>query len=198
MDGVGVFPTKTGVFGLGIYYSGTTLFSERKIGVAFAKSFGDRFSFGLQFDYLNVSISEYGNKNLFTFEAGLQYFLLAEKLVVGAHVNNPLRLTIDEETDEKLPTVMRFGLNYSPSKKVSVLAEIEKDLNYAPVYKAGVEYRIVEKFSLRGGFNANPFQGAFGIGLNLKNLTIDVASLFHPQLGVSPHVSIAYAFSRKQ
>ncbi|MDZ4844662.1 MAG: hypothetical protein SH857_03830 [Chitinophagales bacterium] len=198
MDAAAVLPTKTGVFGLGVHYSGTSLFSESKIGIAFAKSFGDRFSFGLQFDYLNFRISEYGSKNLFTFEAGVQYFLVPEKLLAGAHINNPLRLTLDEETDEKLPTVMRFGLNYSPSKKVSVLAEVEKDLDYAPVFKAGVEYRVVEKLALRGGFNANPFQAAFGIGLYLKNLTIDAASLFHPQLGVSPHLSLTYAFARKQ
>lgn len=197
-DAAGVFPTKSGVFGLGIHYSGTNLFSERKVGIAFAKSFAERFSFGLQFDYLNISISEYGNKNLFTFEAGLQYYLLPEKLLIGAHVNNPLRLTVDDETDEKLPTVMRFGLNYSPSKKLMLLAEVEKDLDYSPVYKLGIEYRPVEKLSLRGGFNANPFQGAFGIGLNLKKLTIEVASLFHPTLGVSPHLSLAYAFGKKK
>lgn len=198
MDAAVALPTKTGVFGLSVHYAGTSLFSESKVGITFAKSFGDRFSFGLQFDYLNFRISEYGSKNLFTFEAGVQYFLVPEKLLAGAHVNNPLRLTLDEETDEKLPTVMRFVLNYSPSKKVSVLAEVEKDLDYAPVFKAGVEYRVVEKFSLRGGFNANPFQAAFGIGLHLKNLTIDAASLFHPQLGVSPHLSLTYAFARKQ
>jgi len=197
MDAAGVLPTKTGVFGLGVHYSGTHLFSERKIGAAFAKSFGDRFSFGLQFDYLNISISEYGNKNLFTFETGLQFFLVPEKLLIGAHVNNPLRLTIDDETDEKLPTVMRFGLNYSPSKKVSALVEVEKDIDNDPVYKFGLEYLPVEKLAIRGGFNANPFQGFFGLGLNLKNLAIDAASAFHPVLGASPQISIKYAFGKE-
>lgn len=197
-DAAVVLPAKSGVFGVGVHYSGTSLFNESKIGIAFAKSFGERFSFGLQFDYLNFRISGYGSKNFFTFEAGVQYFIVPEKLLAGAHINNPLRLTLNEETDEKLATVMRFGLNYSPSKKVSVLAEVEKDLDFAPVFKAGVEYHVAEKFSLRGGFNANPFQAAFGIGLHLKNLTIDAASLFHPQLGVSPHISFAYAFGKKQ
>jgi len=127
----------------------------------------------------------------------LQYYLIAEKLLIGAHVNNPLRLTLDDETDEKLPTVMRFGLNYSPSKKISVLVEVEKDIDYSPVYKFGLEYLPVEKLALRGGFNANPFQGFFGVGLNLKNLSIDVASAFHPVLGVSPQLSLAYAFGKK-
>lgn len=197
-DAAGIFPTKTGVFGLGIHYLGTNLFNERKVGVAFAKGFADRFSLGLQFDYLSISISEYGSKNIFTFEAGLQFFLLPEKLLIGAHVNNPLRITLDDETDEKLPTMMRFGLNYSPSKKLSLLAEVEKDLDYDPVYKGAVEYRPVEKLSLRGGFNANPFQGTFGVGVNLKNLTIDAASSFHPVLGVSPGFSIAYAFGKEK
>lgn len=197
-DAAGVFPTKTGVFGLGIHYSGTSLFSERKIGVAFAKSFADRFSFGLQFDYLGMSISEYGSNHLFTFEVGLQFFLVPEKLLIGAHVNNPLRITIEDETDEKLPTVMRFGLSYMPSKKVAALVELEKDIDYDPIYKFGLEYLPLDKLALRGGFNANPFQGFFGIGLILKNLTIDAASAFHPALGVSPQLSIAYAIGKKE
>src|SRR6185436_18571093 len=104
----------------------------------------DRFSFGLQFYYLNMSISEYGNRNLFTFEVGLQFFLIPQKLLIGAHVNNPLRLTVEEETDEKLPPVMCFGLNYMPSKKVAAIIEIEKDLDYEPVYKFGLEYLPIE------------------------------------------------------
>lgn len=197
-DAAAVLPTKTGVFALGIHYSGTSLFSERKIGVAFAKSFADRFSFGLQFDYLSMSISEYGNNHLFTFEAGVQFFLVPEKLLIGAHVNNPLRITIDDETNEKLPTMMRFGLNYMPSKKVSALIELEKDIDYDPVYKFGLEYLPLGRLALRGGFNANPFQGFFGVGLNLKNLTIDAASALHPVLGVSPQLSIAYAIGKKE
>ena len=197
-DAAGVFPTKTGVFGLGIHHSGTSLFSERKIGIAFAKSFADRFSFGLQFDYLGISISEYGSKNLFTFEVGLQYFIMPEKLLIGAHVNNPLRINIEDETNEKLPTVMRFGLNYMPSKKVSLLAELEKDIDFDPVYKFGLEYLPVDKFALRAGFNANPFQASFGVGVILKNLTIDVASNYHPEVGVSPNLSLTYAFSERK
>ncbi|HXH20375.1 MAG TPA: hypothetical protein VNJ07_14965 [Chitinophagales bacterium] len=196
-DAAAIFPTKTGVFGLGIHYTGTSPFSERKIGAAFAKNFGNRFSFGLQFDYLNISISEYGSKNLFTFEAGLQFFLVQEKLLIGAHINNPLRLTINEDANEKLPTVMRFGLNYMPSKKVAALAEVEKDIDYAPVYKFGLEYLPVEKLAIRGGVNASPFQGFFGVGLILKNVVIDAASALHPVLGVSPQISIAYAIRKE-
>jgi len=192
-----IFPTKTGVFGLNVNYYGNKLYSEKKIGAAFGKSFGEKFSVGLQFDYLNISIQEYGNKHFFTFEVGLQYYII-KQLLIGAHINNPLRLTVDEETDEKLPTVMNFGFKYMPSNKLLILFEVEKDIDFKPVFKFGLEYNVVEKFSLRGGFNANPFTGSFGFGVNLKNIEIDAAIIFHPVLGISPQISLTYAFKKKE
>ena len=193
---VGVFPTKTGVFGFTVNYSGLQAYNEKKIGVSFAKSFGEKFSAGLQFDYMNLFIEEIGNKHLFTFEAGLQYYLLPQ-LLLGAHVNNPIRLTIDEETDEKLPTIMRFGLNYMPSKKIALLFEVEKDLDFKPMFKFGIDYRVVDKLSLRGGFNAAPFTGSFGIAAHLKSIEIAVAANIHPVLGVSPNLSLVYVLKKK-
>ncbi len=194
---VAALPTKTGTFGLNLSYFGQPSFNEKKIGIGFGKAFGEKFSAGLQFDYLNIAIEEYGQRHLFTFEVGMQYKIL-EELSVGAHLFNPLRLDITEESDEKLPTVMRFGLSYTPSKKIALLAEVDKDLDFQPVYKVGIEYKVIDKLTLRTGFNANPFSAAFGVGLFVKDLVIDVSSTFHPVLGVSPALSLLYVVKKKK
>ncbi len=192
-----VFPTKTGTFGLNFSYYGLDIYNEKKVGISFGKSFGEKFSAGLQFDYINIFLDNYGTKHLFTFEVGLQFYILPQ-LLIGAHVNNPLRLDIDEESTEKYPTIMRFGLNYMPSKKVAIMAELEKDLDFSPVYKLGIEYKVIEKFVIRGGFNVNPFSGSLGVGLKLKTLSIDAASAYHPVLGFSPSLSLSYAIRKKK
>ena len=56
-------PTKkNGTFALSVSYFGYKLYNEQKAGLAYAKSFGDKFSAGVQIDYLGTSIAEgYGS-----------------------------------------------------------------------------------------------------------------------------------------
>lgn len=190
-----VLPTKTGSFGLTFMYYGLDVYNEKKAGLAFGKAFGNRFSAGLQFDYIHIDMGHYGSRHLFTFEAGLQFYILPQ-LVIGAHVNNPLRLKIDKEGEDRYPTIMRFGLSYLPSAKVAIRGEVEKDLDFNPVYKLGIEYFVVEKFTLRGGFNAYPFNGFLGVGLKFKTLGIDAVAVYHQALGFSSSLSLSYVFRR--
>lgn len=193
----GLFPTKTGNFGIMLNYYGRKEYNEKKAGLSYSRSFLGKFSFGVQFDYLNMAIEGYGSKNLFTFEVGLQYFVF-KQLMLGAHVFNPIRIKIEGEQDERLATVMQFGLHYIPSKKISILFETEKDLEFKPLFKLGIDYRAIDKLSIRGGFNAKPYTGSFGLALHLKNLDIDAAAVVHPVLGVTPHLSLSYVFKKKQ
>src|SRR5215210_5975215 len=44
---------KSGVFGLSISYFGYSVYNEKKIGLAYARAFGEKFSAGIQIDYLS-------------------------------------------------------------------------------------------------------------------------------------------------
>src|SRR5690606_8928556 len=148
-------PTNSGTFGLSVNYFGQSLYNEKKIGLAFGKRFGDKFSAGLQLDYYGLSIEEYGNKNIFTFEAGLQYYLL-KQLMIGGRLINPIRQDIDENGNQQLESIVTFCLNYTPIEKVSMMDEVKKDVANEPIVKAGLDYRIIKTLSLRGGFQVNP------------------------------------------
>src|SRR5215467_14322871 len=53
-------PTKSGVFGLAVNYSGFDLYNEKKLGLAYGRLFTKNVSGGIQIDYLATSLSEYG------------------------------------------------------------------------------------------------------------------------------------------
>jgi len=192
--GAVAIPTKTGVFGVSVSNFGYSEYGETQFSLAYAKSLGEIFSIGLQLNYLNIHIGEeYGSKGAPTVAFGL----IAEpikNLQIGAHVLNPTQAKIADYEDERLPTIIRVGAGYRFSEKLIVNIETEKDLEYAPVFKAGAEYHIIKPLVLRIGISTNPTLNTFGLGLIIKNLRADFAFTQHPTLGYSPHFSLSYAF----
>jgi len=85
-------------------------------------------------------------------------------------------------------------LSYSFSDRVLVTAETEKDMAQEVAFRAGLEYRLAEQFYVRAGIGTNPTQNAFGFGMKVGSLRIDLASSFHHVLGYSPQAGIVVAF----
>lgn len=194
--GAFVLPTKSGVFGLSISHFGYSQYYESKIGLAYAKSLGNIFSVGVQFDYLNTYFSqEYGNKGTAVAELGVRA-TPTENMYIGAHIFNPTRSKIAAYNDEQIPTIIRFGVGYNFSKKVIVTAETEKDLQNAPVFKAGLEYNFMEHLFLRSGVSSNPNKMYFGVGYEYKGFKADIAFSTHPTLGLTPYISIMWEFNK--
>lgn len=189
-------PTKTGTFGISANFFGRKEYNEKMMGLSFGKAFGKKFSTGLKFNYLNYAIQEYGQRNLFTFDVGFQY-LSNKKVLIGAHLFNPTPIELEKVYGEKIATIMRLGLAYMPVKKLTLLGEIEKDLVFQPNIKFGIEYQIAEKFFLRGGFNSYPLRGTFGFGVHLKQFNLDAGGNYHSFLGITPQLSLSYAFKKK-
>lgn len=188
-------PTSSGTFGLTMNYFGYSTFKENKVGIGFGKKINDKFFAGVQLDYLFTSITEYGTKSNFTFEAGI-IAKITKELILGIHLYNPLRPQLSEYLDkvEKSPTIMKIGIAYEVSKKIIIAVETEKDIDEKAILKAGIEYKIIDKFCMRMGISTNPVINSFGIGLNMKNIKIDIASVYHPLLGMYPSISLCYVF----
>ena len=190
--GAFVLPVKTGAFGLSVASFGYSAYSETKAGLSYGQRFGDKFSVGVQLNYLNTKLSQdYGSKNSLTAAIGF-IAKLNKELTLGVHVYNPTRSKLAEYDTEKIPTIMKLGLDYRFSEKVMIGVETEKDLNYDAVVKAGLEYHISEILYLRGGISTNPTMYSFGFGLKMKNFKMDISSSFHQTLGMTPGISLIY------
>ncbi len=185
-----------GTFGLSFSSFGFSHFSDNKIGLAYGMKLADFIAVGIQIDYFLIAQdSYYGNISAFSGEIGI-YANPFEDFYIGAHVFNPWRTKIAEYQDERLPTILRIGIAYNFSEQVQYTLEVEKDLDYAPIFKTGLEYDIIKNFTLRTGVSLSEknFFPAFGLGYNFKGMSIDLAFESHPLLGLKSGISIAYRF----
>jgi hypothetical protein len=196
-SGAIALPTRSGVFGLSLNFFGYSQYNESKIGLAYARSFGTRFSAGVQLDYLSTHIAEnYGKSSAIAGEIGLLYKITSD-LKIGVHLYNPAKAKIATNNNEHVPTVFKLGLSYEFSKKLIVAIETEKDIQYNAVFKAGVEYHPVKQLYFRTGISTNPILNSFGFGLEYSNLNLDFAATYHRVLGFTPQVSLVFHVIKK-
>jgi hypothetical protein len=189
-----ILPIRKGAFGLSFRHFGFSLYNEIKTGLAFGMHFGNSFAAGIQLDYLRFHLGDDGGtKNLATFEIGLQY-RVKEQLCLGVHFFNVVPIKLTDDPVERLISVIRLGIGWQVSRNVVASAEVEKDLETHPIFKAGMEYHFVNPLFVRIGFLTNPAQFTFGFGLESGRFSIDVASSYHMLLGFSPQGSITYLF----
>lgn len=190
---VAAVPTKTGNFALSYNRFGYSLYSENRFGLAYARSFGDMISAGLQFDYFSINQTEaYGSKGVFLFEFGL-IASPVENLQIGAHVFNPTKAKLAEYEDERVNTSFRFGLNYYFSKTVQLATELEKTMQSDMRFKVGLECQIISGLYLRTGFRCEPNEFTFGGGYVFRKLAFDLSFATHQYLPMSTQLSLNYS-----
>jgi len=191
--GVGItLPTKNGSFGLGGTYFGNTAYSESLFTLAYSRLLSENLSIALDFDYINLSIEEFGSTSAFTFGLGLQ-FSPSKNIDIGAHIHNPIRVSLIQDGSETMPSIIKIGLAYHPEDEgFTLFTEVEKDIDRSTILKFGLDYQLIEKLSLRAGISTNPAYSSFGVGLNFGKIMLDFANRFHPVLGYSPHISLIY------
>ena len=190
-------PTKMGNFGVQLNYSGFKNFNENKLGLAYARSLGSKVDVGVQFNYYGYRIPGYNNASTINFEAGA-IIHFTDKLNGGVHVYNPVGGKLDKGGDEKLASAYKIGLGYDASENFFVSGEIVKEEDKPVNVVAGVQYQFAKQFFARAGFLSESSTAFVGVGAGWKNLRVDIAASYHPQLGFSPGILFISYFGNKK
>ena len=192
------YPTQSGSFGLSVNQFGYSAYNENKIGLSYGQQLGKNIALGIQLNYLNTTIGEgYGSNSAISGNVGL-IAQITDELSIAAMVVNPNKAKLAEFTDERYPTFIKLGLAYEFSKKVNLVSEVAKDIDYNANVKMGIEYHAIEMFYLRVGYATSPALSSFGFGLHLDNFRLDVASGFDSNFGFSPQLSLSYSPKAKK
>lgn len=190
---VAVIPVGRNVFGVSLHNYGFSAYNEQKVGFAYAKKFGEKFSTALNFNFHQVKITQYGAAQTFSAEAGIQ-FKPSDRLCLGAHISNPSKSGYNKELSASIPVNIEFGAAYKLSSKLLLNSGFISSLNSDTDVRAGLEYNLVEWFALRGGLSVYPAKQYLGFGLNYQKLHFDFAAASHQALGYTPQVALAYEF----
>ncbi|MDA8714517.1 hypothetical protein N9M27_01440 [Flavobacteriales bacterium] len=190
-------PVGNGCFGINYSSFGWSLYKESKVGFAYAMKFNEKIAGGIQANYHSLRLGgNYGSTMAFSIESGIQA-KVTDNLTIGVHVYNPTKTKLNDYNDERIPSIMRFGMSYQFSDKVLVTSEVEKDLEHKAVFRSGLEYIPGKMLYLRGGIATNPGIIAFGFGLNFDSFKADISSTYHQILGFSPQLSLTYVLGKQ-
>jgi len=191
-----VFPSKMGNFGVVLNYSGFKNFNESKIGAGYGRNLGHKVAVGIQFNYYSYRIPAYGSASSINFEAGAVIHF-TEKLNGGIQVYNSVGGKLGKAGEEKLAAAYKMGLGYDASDNFFVSGEISKEEDKSVNVIAGIQYHFARQFFARAGFMSESSTAFAGAGIGWKNLRLDVAGSYHPQLGFSPGVLLIANFGNK-
>ena len=75
--------------------------------------------------------------------------------------------------------------------------EGQKDLEYKPIFRAGIEYNVFKNFIIRTGISTQPIEYSFGIGYKYKIIIIDIAFINHQVLGYYLQFGLSFVIKNK-
>lgn len=193
MAAIVAVPSTYGVAGLGVFRFGDDLYNEQILTAAFSNTFGIA-SLGAKLNYIQYNAEGFGRRGVASFSFG-GITRLTSRFSIGAHITNIFQPEISE--GERLPTLLAVGIGFTPSDKLLLTSEIEKDIEFPFTWKAGLEYKVYKKFTFRTGFNIRPQAAFFGFGFTPSLFQLDYAYSHSMNMGAQHQASVSYRFKKK-
>jgi hypothetical protein len=183
-------PSASGNFGIAAGYFGGKFYNESQLGLAYGRKLG-KMDIGAQFNYFGFNSAGYEKTSVINFEGGL-ILHLNEQLQTGIHIYNPSQFILGKTYQERLPLVYSAGIGYDASEVFFLGFAIEKTEDRPASIQAGAEYVFDKKLFARAGVSSGRSLFYIGTGVLLDALKIDITASFHPQLGITPGLTLSY------
>jgi hypothetical protein len=186
--------------GLGGYFlqGGSEAYSDLQFGLGYGLKLNKQVALGVSANYLGIQqIAQYGSSFALAMDVGI-YAELSDRFSIGANAFNVNRARYSALFEQEIPSVLSAGLKYKSSDKVSVMAQVEKELNQKILARVGIEYRIREHLIMRTGVESGAPSFSFGFGYGIKNFQLDFASRFHQTLGLYPQIGLRYQWKERE
>lgn len=169
--------------GVGMAYSGYSLFNRTQAGVTYARQITDQIALGVRWDLFHLAQGEhYGSATAMTGSCGLQWRV--SKLISSeVYIQNPNRAPM---ADMRTPTKINAALHWTASKQAVVSFGLLKEGEQSVAYQMQVDYAPSPKVHLKMGV-ANGFE-PFMMGLSVRTHRIEwgMFSAYHMVFGFSP------------
>lgn len=189
-------PTRSGNFGLTGTYFGNTANTETEIGLAYGRKLSDKLAIGGQFNYYSQRIPQYYSSGAISVEAGL-LLKINEQVKAGFHVYNPNGSKL-AKTEEKLPAMYTVGFGYEPSNRFMLSGEVLKIEDEKVNFTALARYQFDKRLYARVGINTAHAVYSIAGGVQLSNLSVEVMTAVHSQLGITPGLQLLFHKKEKE
>jgi hypothetical protein len=189
-----VVPAAYGHWGMSVFRFGDAVYSEQLISASFANKLGIA-SLGGRINYVQYTAEGIGRSHHLTVDFG-GVAELSKTVAIGALVTNLTRTRKSGATDERLPSRLITGVRFTLSERFRWVGEVEKDIDYKPVWRSGFEYNYAQKVFFRAGYQLPLRTVSFGLGLHKSRLGIDYGFQWQRSLGPAHQGTLIYKFRK--
>ncbi len=187
-------PLAFGTMGVGFSQFGFELYKESELSVGVGCPIDLGLSLGIGVHVARISIDQYGSTQSATLDGGLMA-QLDDEVSLGFSVRNLLGSKLGS-SDERLPQDFSLGVKYSPIRSFLITTEIEKDIRYPAIVKAGVEQQFLDVLSVRVGVSNNPDKYSIGMALHYSLFEFGYAGYSHSELGWTHQLEISMSLDQ--
>lgn len=192
-----VYPNPLLSAGVDISSFGYDQYRETLFRLSVGKRLNERWRIGIGFLYkmLQTELWEEVPKQLST-DVGI-LFAPVDKLLIGMLMMNFPSITIHKnEAVTKCFTgySVQIGFQWEVINSLLIVGTVESNESHTCMGNAGIEYVPFKNFHVRAGVQTTPLLPTLGVGYRLAGFTVDVATIYHPVLGVSTGLGLSYSF----
>lgn len=183
--------------GVTISSFGYDKYRETLFRVSAAKQLNQRWSIGIscQCALLQTELVEEVPKHLST-DVGV-LFAPVDKLLIGMLIMNFPSVSIHKDITEIKDFTgysVQIGFQWEVINSLLIVGTVESNEAHTLAGNAGIEYAPFKDFRIRAGLQTTPLLPTLGVGYRLSSFMIDVATVYHPVLGISTGLGLSYSF----
>ena len=185
----------TGVMGVVFQSYGNSEFNRQRMNFGYALPLSNKFNLSGSLGYSSTRISNgYGKAHTLWANIGATYDVRKD-WKWAAVLDLPASAL---KNSEELPATLRIGTTYSFGEQVVLSAQVISTTNAqsSVSYSFGLEYFPAEVFAIRFGMNTFWQTYSMGVGTKFRDCSFDAAAVVHPQLGITPQISLTYGMEK--
>lgn len=190
-----VAPVRYGAWGMSLFRLGDELYNEQMLSASFANKLGIA-ALGGRLNYVQYSAEGVGRSRHLTIDFGGRAEL-SEHVAIAALITNLTRTEKSDALDERLPTRLVTGVAFTLSERTTLMGEVEKDIDYKPVWRSGFEYNYAQKVFFRAGYQLPLRTASMGLGFAKNRLGIDYGFQWQRLLGSVHQGTLRYQWRKK-
>lgn len=185
---------------------GTFGISNLLAAISFSRYLNEMLNVGFNLKYIRESLDT-NSASALAFDLAILHQTTNDKLKVGLALKNigrQISYHSDGKFEERLPATAALGFKYQLSEKIIVLLDIIKPFDFGYNGHFGLEYRLLDNFLLRAGYDTNAgdwrsggdtdFLSGLtaGLGFSWKTYSLDYALVSYGDLGLANYITLKY------
>lgn len=197
VNGGFLYPNRLLPVALHIYSFGYDAYRESMFRISVGRELNKRWTIGIGIHYSMLETELYEeHRGRVATDLGAM-FRPFDNLLIGMLILNTPSVSIQtKEVENNTFTgyVLQLGFRWEIINNLLITGNMGSCETEELTGALGLEYQAFSSFYLRAGVQAEPLLPAFGIGYGFAAFALDIATVYHPVLGMSTGIGLSYSF----